>query len=69
MVQDNHSKHVDLSMLSDNELEVLRRVFDYTLAREIAAPTGKRPLIADPSGLSADDMLVYRSVAARPECR
>jgi hypothetical protein len=42
------------TMLSLEELEVLRKVLNYTLTREAAAPTGK-PLVADPSGLSADD--------------
>jgi hypothetical protein len=54
MMQDNDSKPADLSMLSLEELEVLRKVLNYTLTREAAAPTGK-PLVADPSGLSADD--------------
>jgi hypothetical protein len=46
-------------MLSNEELEVLEKVLDYTLAREAAVPTGKRPLLADPTGLAADDMVVY----------
>jgi hypothetical protein len=58
MMQDNPSKPADLSMLSIEELEVLQKVLDYTLACEAAAP-GQRPLVADPSGLSADDMVIY----------
>jgi hypothetical protein len=56
-------------MLSMEELELLEKVLDYTLAREGAAPTGKRPLVADPSGLSAEDMVIYRKMAERAECR
>jgi hypothetical protein len=59
MMQDNGSKPADLSMLSMEELDVLEKVLDYTLAREAAVPTGKRPLLADPTGLSAADMVVY----------
>ena len=40
-------------------MRVLEKVLDYTLAREDAAPTGKRPVVADPSGLADDDMVVY----------
>jgi hypothetical protein len=69
MIQGNDSKPVDLSILSTEELGVLRKVLDYTLARETAAPTGKCPLEADPSGLSADDMVIYRKMAARADCR
>jgi hypothetical protein len=69
MMQDNDSKPADLSMLSLKELDVLEKVLDYTLAPEAAAPTGKRPLVADPSGLSADDMVIYRKMAERAECR
>ena len=58
MMQANDRKPEDLSMLSRAELEVLKKVLHYTLAREAATPTGKR-LAADPSGLSADDMVVY----------
>ena len=68
-MQDNDSKPADLSMLSLKELDVLEKVLDYTLAPEAAAPTGKRPLVADPSGLSADDMVIYRKMAERAECR
>jgi len=68
-MQHNDSKPADLSMYSLEELEVLEKVLDYTLAREAAAPTGKRPLVADPSGLSADDMVIYRKLAERAECR
>ena len=68
-MQHNDSKPADLSMYSLEELEVLEKVLDYTLAREGAAPTGKRPLVADPSGLSADDMVIYRKLAERAECR
>jgi hypothetical protein len=67
--QNAASKPVDLSMLSDEELDVTERVYDFTLAREAAAPTGKRPLVADLSGLSADDMVIYRKMAERAECR
>jgi hypothetical protein len=42
-------------------------MFGYTLAREAAAPTGKRPLVADPSGLSADEMFIYRKMEERAE--
>lgn len=56
-------------MLSSEELEVLVRVLDYTNAREASAPTGKRPLVADPSGLSGDDVVIYRRMAARAECQ
>jgi hypothetical protein len=63
------SKPADLSMLSREEVEVLEKVYDYTVAREVAHPTGKRPLAADPSGLSADDMVIYRKIEARAECR
>jgi hypothetical protein len=69
MMQDIDNKPADLSMLSMEELDVLERVLDYTLAREAAAPTGKRPLVAEPSGLSADDMVIYRKMAERAECR
>jgi len=69
MMQDNDSKPADLSMLSIEELEVLEKVLDYTLAREDAAPTGKRPLVADPSGLSADDMAIYRTMVECAERR
>ena len=69
MIQDNDSPPADLSMLSMEELELLEKVLDYTLAREGAAPTGKRPLVADPSGLSAEDMVIYRKMAERAECR
>jgi hypothetical protein len=65
MTQDNASKPADLSMLSMEELDVLEKVLDYTLEREAAAPTGKRPLVADPSGLSADDMVVYLRMVER----
>jgi hypothetical protein len=65
IMQDNHGKPADLSMLSIEELRVLEKVLDYTLARKAAAPTGKRPLVADPSGLSADDMVVYQKMARR----
>ena len=68
-MQHNDSKPADLSMYSLEELEVLEKVLDYTLAREAAAPTGKRPLVADPSGLSADDLVIYREMAERAECR
>jgi hypothetical protein len=68
MMQDNDSKPADLSMLSNEELEVLQKVLDYTLAREAAAPTGK-PLGADPSGLSADDMVIYLQMAECAERR
>jgi hypothetical protein len=68
MMQDD-SKPADLSMLSMEELEVLEKVLDYTLAREAAAPTGKRPLVADASGLSADDMDTHRRMAERAERR
>jgi hypothetical protein len=50
MMQDYDSKPADLSMLSIEELEVLEKVLDYTHAREVAAPPGKRPLVADTSG-------------------
>ena len=69
MMQDIDNKPADLSMLSMEELDVLEKVLDYTLAREAAAPTGKRPLVAEPSGLSADDMVIYRKMAERAECR
>jgi hypothetical protein len=69
MMQDNDSKPADLSMFSIAELEVLEKVVDYTLAREAAAATGKRPLAADPSGLSGDDMVIYRKLAERAEHR
>ena len=66
-MQDNESMLADLEMLSIEELEVLRRVLVYTLEREGAASTGKRLLLADPSGLSADDMVIYRRMVARAE--
>jgi hypothetical protein len=69
MMRDYDSKPADLSMLSIEELEVLQKVLDYTLAREAAAPTGKRPLTADLSGLSGDDMVIYRKMAECAECR
>jgi hypothetical protein len=69
MIQDNDSPPADLSMLAIEEMDVLEKVLDYTLAREAAAPTGKRPLVADPSGLSAGDMVIYQKMAARAECR
>ena len=64
-MQDNYSKPAGLSTLSDEELEVLEKVFDYTDAREAAAPTGKSPLVVvvDASGLAADDMAVYLKMA------
>ena len=68
-MQDDDSNLADLEKLSTEELEVLRRVLVYTLEREVAAPTGKCPLVADPSALSADDMVIYRKMAARAECR
>jgi hypothetical protein len=68
-MQDNYNKPADLSMLSREELEVLQKVLDYTLAGEVAAPTGKRPLVTDPSGLAADDMIVYLGMAEREERR
>jgi hypothetical protein len=63
VMQDHDSKPADLSMLSREELDVLEKVLDYTLAREVAHPTGKRPLVADLSGLSADDMVIYLQMA------
>ena len=69
MMQDNDSKGADLSMLSLEELEVLEKVLDYTLACEAAAPTGKRPLLADPSGLADDDMVIYRKMEERAKGR
>jgi hypothetical protein len=68
-IQDKDCKPADLSMLSIEELEVLKKVLDYTLAREATLPTGKRPLIADPTGLAADDMVIYLRMAGRAECR
>jgi hypothetical protein len=65
----NDSKLADLSMLSVEELKVLKRVCAYTVAREAARPTGKRPLLADPSGLSVDDMVIYRMLEERAKCR
>jgi hypothetical protein len=44
-------------------------VLDDTVAREGAVPTGKRPLVGDPSGLSADDMVIYRKIAERADCQ
>ena len=58
-MQELLAKPADLSMLSMEELEVVEKVLDYTLAREATAPTGKRPLVANPSGISAGDMVVY----------
>jgi hypothetical protein len=58
-IRDNHDKATDLSMLSMEELEVVEKVLDYTLSGDATVPTGKCPLVADPSGLSADDMVVY----------
>jgi hypothetical protein len=68
-IQDNGSKPADLSILSIEELEVLEKVLDYTLARETTVPTGKRPLVANPAGLAADDMAVYLRIAGRAERR
>lgn len=68
-IQERQVKMADTSMLSIEELEILEKVLEYTLAREGAMPTGKRPLVADSSGLSADDMIVYRKMAERAECR
>jgi hypothetical protein len=62
-IQDNDSKSAALSMLSMEELEVVKKVLEYTLAREATAPTGKRPLVANPAGLGADDMVVYLRMA------
>jgi hypothetical protein len=59
MIQETNSKLADLSIWSLGELDVLEKVLDYTLPREAAAPTGKRPPLADPSGLSADDLVIY----------
>jgi hypothetical protein len=69
MMQDHDSKPADLSMLSMEELEVLKKVLDYTQAREGAAPTGKRPLVADPSGLADDDMVVFSRMVECAERR
>jgi|HubBroStandDraft_4_1064222.scaffolds.fasta_scaffold600594_1 hypothetical protein len=69
MMKDNYSKRGDLSMSSLEEVEVLEKLYDYNLARQIAAPTGKRPPAVDLSGLSADDMVIYRKMAERAECR
>jgi hypothetical protein len=69
MMQDNDSQHADLSMYSIEELKVLQKMVHYTIEREAAAATGKRPLVADPSGLSADDLVIYREMAERAECR
>jgi hypothetical protein len=66
-MQDNDCKPADLSMLSEEELEVLQKVYDYNLARQVA--TGKRPIVADPSGLSADDMVIYLRIAECAERR
>jgi hypothetical protein len=54
-------------MLSMEELEVVEKMLDYTLAREDTAPTGKRPLVANPAGLAADDMVAYPRMAARAQ--
>jgi hypothetical protein len=62
-------KSADLSGLSLEELRILGNVLDYTLAHEAAGPTGKRPLVAGPSGLCADDMVIYRRTTERAECR
>jgi hypothetical protein len=51
------------------ELKLLDNVLDYTNLRETAARTGKRPLVADPSGLYADDMVIYRKMTERAEFR
>ena len=64
--QENDTRPADLSMLSIEELKVLQTVVHYTIERETAAPTGKRPLVADPSGLSADDMVIYQKMASMP---
>ena len=56
-------------LLSMEELDVLEKVLEYTLAREVAHATGKRPLLADPSGLFGDDMVIYRTMEERAECR
>jgi hypothetical protein len=69
MMQDNDSNPADLSMLSIEGLEALQKVLDYTVAREAAAQTSKRALVADPSGLAADDMAVYLQMVQRAERR
>jgi hypothetical protein len=68
-MQANDCKLADLSMLSREELKILKNVLRYTLTREAAAPTGKRPLVADPSGLSADDMVTYLRITECPARR
>jgi hypothetical protein len=74
MRQEQPLKKADLSSCTLEELNVLERLYDYTVAREVANPTGKRPLQADPSGLSDKDMAIYRRMEAREtakraECR
>jgi hypothetical protein len=61
----------DLSQFTRPELKVLRKLMVHTLTEEERYPTGKRPLplIADTSGLSAEDMAIYRKIAERAECR
>jgi hypothetical protein len=59
-IQDDDRKFADLSMLSMEEREIVEKALDYTLVREATAPTGKRPLGANPAALSADDMVAYR---------
>jgi len=68
-IQERPVKMADLSKFSDEELDVLEKVYDFTLAREVANPTGRRPIQADLSGLSADDMVIYQKIAERAECR
>lgn len=69
MMRDNETEPADLSMYSTEEQEVLRKVVQYTIEREAAAPTGKRPLAADPSGLADDDLVIYRKMDERAGCR
>jgi hypothetical protein len=62
----------DLSKFSGEELDVLEKVYDEVIAREVANPTGKRLLKADLSCLSclsAPEMAIYHQAAERTKCQ
>jgi len=67
--QERQVKMADLSKFTDEELVVLERVLDFAVAREVANPTGKRPLEADLSCLSAPEMAIYHRAAERMKCQ
>ena len=68
-IQERQVKRADLSKYSLEELDVLEKVYDFAVAREVANPTGKRPLEADLSCLSAPEMAIYDRAAERTQCQ